>query len=202
MRFSTLLLLALPLLAACKDVKEDEDDHDHDHGLVTAVTLEFTDSAGNSSSFTWADPTADGSDVTIDDIKLIAGESYDMTLQVLNQLEEPAEDVTVEVLELAEEHQFFFTGTAVVGPASDSAAAVLEHNYNDADADGNPLGVDNIFDALAAGSGDLEVTLRHLPPESGAPTKVDGLADTVKTDGFSAIGGANDIQITFPVQVN
>ncbi len=204
MRYSTLFLLALPLLAACKDVKEDEDDHDHDHdhGLVTALIIEFTDSSGTSAAFTWADPTADGSDLTIDPIELVAGESYDVSLQVLNQLEDPVEDVTVEILEQAEEHQFFFTGTAVMGPASESSAAVLEHAYSDTDAEGNPLGIDNIFEALDAGNGDMDVTLRHLPPESGAPTKVSGLAETVMSGGFSAIGGDNDIQVTFPVQVN
>ena len=207
MRYATALFLGLPLLAACKDVKEDEDahdhhHHDHDHGLVTALVLDFTDSAGNTSTFAFEDPTGDGSNVTTDDVVLTAGETYDLSVQVLNQLEEPVEDVTEEIDELAEEHQFFFTGSAVTGPASDSASAVLEHTYNDADADGLPVGIDNVMVALAAGGGDLEVTLRHLPPESGSPTKESGLAEAVKSGGFSTIGGDNDIQVTFAVTVN
>lgn len=205
MRYSTLFLLALPLLAACSDVKEDEDEddhHDHDHGLVTALMLNVTDSAGNTVVYEWADPTADGSNVTIDDVVLTAGESYDVNVEVWNQLEEPVEDVTVEILELADEHQFFFTGSGVVGPASAGSAAVITHSYNDTDNNGLPLGIDNIFDASGGGSGDLEVTLRHLPPEDGTATKYEGMADTVKTGGFAAIGGDNDIQVTFPLTVN
>ena len=206
MRYSTLFLLSLPLLAACKDVKEDEDEHghhDHDHGLITALILNVTDSAGSTAVYQWADPTADGSNVTIDGVVLTAGESYDVSVEVWNQLEEPEEDVTLEILELADEHQFFFTGSGVVGPASAGSEALIEHRYNDTDNNGLPLGVDNIFDAAAdGGSGDLEVTLRHLPPEDGADTKYEGMADTVKTGGFAAIGGDNDIQVTFPLTVN
>ena len=40
------------------------------------------------------------------------------------------------------------------------------------------------------------------PPESGAATKVEGLADTVRTGGFAAIGGDTDVEVTFPVTVN
>jgi hypothetical protein len=204
MRFSTILLLGLPLLVACSDVKDDEDDHDHDHdhGLITAIVLDFESDSGETMSARWEDPTGDGSGVTVDDIMLTAGASYDVSVEVLNQLEEPVEDVTLEILELADEHQFFFTGAGVTGPGSDSGSAVVEHSYNDTDNQGLPLGVDNIFNALEAGSGDMEVTLRHMPPESGEPIKYDGMAGTVAADGFSAIGGSNDIQVTFNVQVN
>jgi hypothetical protein len=204
MRYSTLFILVISLLAACSDVKEGEDggDRDRDHGLVTALILNVTDSAGNTAVYEWADPTLDGSNVTIDEVVLTAGEIYDVNVEVRNQLEEPVEDVTVQIIELDDEHQFFFTGSGVVGPASDSSAAVIEHSYSDTDRYGLPFGIDNTFDAFARGSGDLEVTLRHLPPEDGVATKYDGMADTVKTGGFAAIGGDNDAQVVFPLTVN
>ena len=206
MRTHLLALSLLPLAMACKDVKEgeghDHHHHDHNHGLTTAVVLDFTPESGDTLSFTWEDPTADGANIKIDDIELMSGVSYDLGVRVLNQLEEPVEDVTAEILEQAEEHQFFFTGSAVSGPASDSDAAPLQHTYNDVDADGLPLGIDNLMDAVSTGDGELTVTLRHLPPESGAATKVEGLADTVQTGGFAAIGGDTDVEVTFPVTVN
>ncbi|HCH65987.1 MAG TPA: hypothetical protein DFR83_24510 [Deltaproteobacteria bacterium] len=206
MRLSTVLLLGLPLLVACEDVKEDEgeDGHDHNHGLITALELNFTDSSGSTSTFSFSDPTGDGSNTTTDDIVLTAGESYDVSMRVLNQLEEPVEDVTIEIDELAEEHQFFFTGTAVFGPASASQSAVVEHTYNDEDANGLPLGLDNVFVASTAGEDTMWVTLRHMPPESSQDVKVEGLAEALSASGgdFSVIGGSNDIQKEFLVTVN
>jgi len=197
-------LLMLPVLVACSDVKEDEDDHhhDHNHGVSTALTLHFTDGAGTTTSFAWEDPEGDGVDILIDDIALTSGTAYELNVEVTNQLEDPPEDVTTEIIAHGEEHQFFFTGSAVVGPASDSAGAFLEHAYNDSDADGLPLGVDNLMTATATGSGELTVTLRHMPPESGNAVKTASSAEDVKNGGFSAIGGDNDIQVTFVVAAN
>ena len=64
-----------------------------------------------------------------------------------------------------------------------------------------PLGLANTISTLDWGAGELTVTLRHLPPENGESVKVDGLADDVAGDGFSAIGGENDIQVTFNIVV-
>ena len=206
MRLSTVLLLGLPLLVACEDVKEDEDDHghDHDHGLITSLELNFTDSSGSTTTFAFSDPTGDGSNTSIDDVVLTAGESYDVSLRVLNQLEDPVEDVTIEIDELAEEHQFFFTGDGVFGPGSASSTAIVQHAYNDADANGLPLGLDNVVTASTAGDSTFVVTLRHMPPESGQDVKVAGLAEAVSAAGgdFSVIGGSNDIQKEFSVTVN
>ena len=44
-------------------------------------------------------------------------------------------------------------------------------------------------------------TLRHMPPENDSPVKVEGLAEDVAEGGFEAIGGANDIQVTYSLTV-
>jgi len=197
-------LLLLPLLAACEDVKEDEHDdhHGHNHGLITALVLNFDDGAGEAFTYSWEDPEGDGQDPMVDDIVLSAGTTYDLSMQVLNQLEDPVEDVTLEIAGLADEHQVFFTGAGVVGPASNSSDAIAEHEYMDSDSTGLPLGLDNLLTTFDPGTGDMTVTLRHLPPENGNATKVAGLEDSVAAEGFSAIGGDNDIQVTFTVTSN
>ena len=53
----------------------------------------------------------------------------------------------------------------------------------------------------AEGEGRLELWLRHLPPQDGTPTKVEGLAEVVAVDGLDAIGGATDVQVGFDVSV-
>ena len=202
MRTAPLLCFVLPLAVACDDVKEDGHTHDHNHGLTTALLLHFTDAGGTTTTFGWEDPENDGVDVKIDDVVLASGESFALELEVLNQLETPVEDVTEEILEHAEEHQFFFTGSAVEGPASASSDAVLQHAYADTDPTGLPVGITNTITTVATGTGELVVTLRHLPPEGDVAVKTADLAEQVRADGFSAIGGDNDIQVSFAVQVD
>ena len=199
------LLLAL---SACSDVEGDDHDHDHDHHgheheVMTTVVLTFTASTDEAEDlvFTWADPENDGSPV-IDDILLENGVDYAVGVQVWNELEDPAEDITPEIADEDDEHQFFFTGSAVEGPATGANAdAVVTHAYADADRNGFDLGLENEISAVAAGSGDFILTLRHMPPESGNAVKVEGAAEDVADGGFSAIGGANDIQVTYALTV-
>lgn len=206
------IALSLLFVTACDDVKDNDDDHDHDHnhGLTTSLILNFTPASGGETlSFAWSDPENDG-DPIVDDILLPDAsdhdhhdaETYTLDIEVWNELEDPAEDVTLEIAELDDEHQFFFTGSAVEGPATGTnSEAIIEHAYADSDADGLPVGLTNTITTLDWGSGELTVTLRHMPPESGEPVKVEGLADDVASGGFSAIGGDNDIQVTFNIEV-
>jgi hypothetical protein len=196
------LLIGL-LVTGCTDVEDGHDhDHDHDHEVMTTIILNFTDdAAGTTESFEWADPEDDG-DPVIDAILLTDGSSYTVDVEIWNELEDPAEDVTPEITDEAEEHQTFFTGSAVVGPATGTnAEAIVEHSYADEDENLLPVGLVNSIVTLGTGSGDLTFTLRHMPEENGSAVKVDGLAADVASGGFGAIGGANDIQVTFDLTV-
>ena len=193
----------LLLLSACADVEEhDHDHHDHEHEVMTTVVMTFTSrDDGSVLEYVWADPENDGSPV-VDDIVLMNTAVYDLSVSFLNELEDPAEDITPEIYDESDEHQIFITGSAVQGPATGTNAdAILEHAYADEDDDGLVVGLDNTITTLAAGSGELVVTLRHMPPESDQVVKTDGLAEDVAAGGFSAIGGANDVQVTFNTEV-
>ena len=85
--------------------------------------------------------------------------------------------------------------------AGSNADAIIEHAYADQDGDGLPIGLSNSITTLITGTGELTVTLRHMPPESGNAVKVEGLADDVASGGFDNIGGANDVSVTFNVEV-
>lgn len=197
-----LFLLSLPLLAlgACKDA---EDPHGHDENeVITTVVLTFTPTGGGGSlEFTWADPEDDGSPV-IDDVTLSDAADYDLTIQFLNELASPAEDLTEEVADESDEHQVFVLGSAVQGPATgDSAGAVITHRYDDADGNGDPIGLANGVETIMPGSGELQIVLRHLPPENDTPVKTATLADDVATGGLSAIGGSTDADVSFDLTV-
>lgn len=193
------LLLAGALLAGCHD----DHDHDNEHEVITTVTLELAPMGGGATvSASFDDPDGNGGAApTIDPIVLAAGTTYTTTVRFLNKLEDPPEEITDEIRDEGDEHQVFFTGSAVNGPAADNPNAPLTHSYADTDTGGLPLGLTNTIAAAAAGTGQLQLTLRHLPPINNNPTKTAGLADQVKTGGFAAIGGENDVDVTFMVTV-
>ena len=146
-------------LAAC----DDGDLVSNPDEVITTVTLTFMPVGGGTSVVaSFDDPDGDGGNApTIDPITLPAG-SYVLGLEFLNALEDPPEDITQEVADEAHQHQVFLTGTAVDGPAAANPGAPLMHGYTDSDVNGFPIGLANAITA-AAGTGQLTVTLEHLP---------------------------------------
>jgi hypothetical protein len=185
-----MILLAI----ACSDVTGDPHDHDDNHGVTTTVVLTFEESGGAVESYTWVDAEADG-DPEIDDIALVEGELYALSVELWNELVDPIEEVTPEILADAGEHQFFWTGSAI-------DEGLVEHSYADEDEAGLPVGLENTALAARVGEGELTVTLRHMPPESGQAVKTEGLAEAVAAEGFAAIGGDTDVQVTFPIAID
>ena len=178
-------------LFACNDVEKHDHHHHHEHELMTTINLSFQSDSGEE-TFTWADVEQSG-EPTIDNITLSADTSYTLSISILNELEDPAENVTEEIQDEADEHQFFFLGSAMDG--------LITHSYNDEDANGDPLGLENTITTVSVGEGELNLVLRHMPPENDTPTKVSGLAEQVATEGFTNVGGGNDFDITFPFVV-
>lgn len=140
-------------------------------GGGTAVTMTFQDLDGDGG----ADPVITGGTLT-------ANTTYDGTMELLNETESPAEDITAEIEEEDAEHQFFFT-TTVTG---------LDVSYADLDDDGNPVGLETEVQTDAAGMGTITVILRHEPNKSGT-----GVAGGDITNA----GGETDIEVTFDVDV-
>ncbi|MEL6342374.1 MAG: hypothetical protein AAFV53_04530 [Myxococcota bacterium] len=180
------------------------------NGLITGVILNVAPLGGGQTlRFGWSDP-GDGGDPILDDIVLQdasdedphAPASYQLSVEVWDEQAEPAADVTPDVLNLAEQHQLFITGSAIDGPATAARAdAILAHEYADSDRNGLPLGLDHRVTTQALGSGEFTVTVRYLPLKRGEPQKVAGLAEAVAVGGFNAIPGRNDAQVTFNVRV-
>jgi len=182
------ICLAL-VLAACGEPGDSANPEE----LITTVTLAFTPAGGGAAIVAeFDDPDGDGGEPpTIDPIDLPAGD-YELAVGFENRLEDPPEIITDEVSDEADEHQVFFTGTAVDGP--------LIHAYDDEDADGLPIGLVSTITAVA-GTGVLTVTLRHLPPVNDVTVKVAGLAEDVAADGITSIGGETDASVDFDVTV-
>ena len=115
---------------------------------------------------------------------LVAGTTYEGSTEFLNELEDPAEDITVEVEEEGADHQVFYQVPSSVGTVT----------YTDTDADGRPIGLNFTLVAGTSGSsGNLTVTLRHLPNKT---------ATGVVAGDITNAGGNTDAVVSFSVAVN
>ncbi len=113
---------------------------------------------------------------------LNSNKTYTGTLVLLNEQKSPAENVTTEIQEENEDHQFFFK-TNIAG---------LTVAYNDKDANGNPLGLQSTVTTTNAGKGTLTVILRHEPNKS---------ASGVASGDITNAGGETDIEVTFDITI-
>lgn len=177
-----LLPLAILALGACTDPENPEETNEEE--VITTVELTL-----DGETYVWADIEQDGSPL-VDDIVLAADSTYTLDVRFLNELEDPAEDITEEVDAESHEHQLFFTTD---GP--------FTYAYDDADANGLPVGLSGTLSTGSAGTGMLGVLLRHLPEQDGAAQKVAGLEDTFAADGPSALPGGSDADVSFAITV-
>ncbi|MGE0545733.1 MAG: hypothetical protein AB7O24_11390 [Kofleriaceae bacterium] len=189
-------LAALVIHAGCGD----EGGSINENEVITTVMLSFVPPTGDPITAEFDDPDGDGGAAPmVDPVNLVAATSYALTVRFQNRLEDPAEEITDEVSQESHNHLLLFTGTAVVGPATSNTTGPLTHSYGDSDANGLPIGLRNTIVA-ASGTGQLLVTLRHMPPEQ-PPVKSATTVDDVKANGIDAIGGSTDAQVSFDVTV-
>jgi len=182
----TIKLLAVLFISSlaftgCSDEDDDHDDDDHDHEEEVITTLNYTLTNGDDViTLTFADLDGDGGEdgTTTVSGPLTAGTVYTGSIELLNETEDPAEDITEEIEEEAKEHEFFYSTTV-----SD-----ISITKDDTDVDGNPLGLETTLTTVDAGSGSLTIILKHEP--------------TKPNDGTSAdAGGSTDIEVTFAIEV-
>ena len=171
-------LLTLAMLGCSDDdttpeiINEDE--------LITTVILTLTPDSGDQVVLTTIDLDGDGPDEPVTTVVGSFSENtqYQGAVQFLNETEDPAEDITQEVIEEADEHQVFYT----VGEGLN-----ITTTYLDSDSNGNPLGVSITLETGEASSGSLTVTLRHEPVKPN--------------DGLESAGGETDISTSFDVSI-
>lgn len=146
--------------------------------LITKVTLTFTPSGGGTAVVVTAtDPDGEGlQDVAPDGpITLDKDKTYSMAITLINGLaspSDPAYNITNEVEEEGDEHQFFFSWTNNVfsspagnGNIDNSADAVnFTGAANSKDANNLNLGLTTTWTAASAiVSGSFKVLLKHQP---------------------------------------
>lgn len=171
-------LLTLAMLGCSDDdttpeiINEDE--------LITTVILTLTPDSGDQVVLTTIDLDGDGPDEPVTTVvgNFSENTQYQGAVQFLNETEDPAEDITQEVIEEADEHQVFYTI---------SEGLNIQTTYEDQDSQGNPLGVQITLSTGLASEGSLTVTLRHEPVKPN--------------DGLESAGGETDISTSFDVSI-
>lgn len=188
--------LSCAALAACSD---NGGSSTNENEVITTVILNFAPATGPTITATFNDPDGDGGGApTIDPVQLAPGD-YTLTVQFQNRLAQPQVEITDEVRQEHDVHLLLFTGTAVVGPATSNATGPLTQSYTDTDSNGFPVGLTDGITARA-GTGQLTVTLRHMPPEE-PPVKAADTVALAKASGVDSIGGSTDAQVNFSVTV-
>jgi len=198
-KMNNLLLAALIIMGfTAISCSSDDPEFEVDQELITDVTLLFTevDATGNltQNTFTVTASDPEGLETGVrPEIQAITqlepGKRYRLDISLFNSIEN--EDVTEEILEDADDHQFFFLGSAFIGPND-----FLTYEYGDQDQNGNPLGLlgyVTVSPTPGTNNGQFRLLLRHDLDKNFAGIRNPGFTN------YIGAGGETDLDITFPV---
>ena len=175
-----LFILVLGFAVSACDSDDPDDDGPGEEELITRVTVTLTPAGGGNAVVATAnDPDGDGSNFQIETMTLAANTTYTGMITVTDEINN--EDITEEVEEEADEHQFFYI------PGGGVADRVTV-TYDDTDGNGLPLGLEftvAVSDGAAA-SGTMQVVLSHY--------------DEGPKDGVNQ-SDESDVDITFPLEI-
>ena len=184
-KINLLIVLFVSTFAFVSCNNNDDPDPVNPEEVITTLTATLTpQGSGTVVTLQSRDLDGDGPNAPVITVSgsLAANTTYNGTVEVLNETETPAEDITVEVQEEAEEHQFFYTPTNNIVTVA----------YTDTDGNNDPIGLTYTLTTTAAGTGNLTITLRHEPNKS---------ASGVSTGDITNAGGETDVEATFSITV-
>lgn len=182
--FTIGLTAVLMLFTSC--VKDHPEDPiiPNEEEVITMLTLTLTPiGEGEVVVMSFQDQDGDGGAAPI--VRggtLVTDATYRGVLELFNELETPAGDITTEIKEEAAEHQFFF----------ESTLEGVEVSYDDVDSNGNPIGLATTVMTGDPAAGSITIVLRHEPNK---------LAAGVSDGNLSNAGGETDIEVIFDVVV-
>ncbi len=181
LKIKSFAIAALVVLASCNNDDDNTPELINEEEVITTMTVTLT-STGNNDVITLKTQDLDGDGpnepVVSVSSNLVAGTIYNGSITVENETVSPAEDITEEVIEEAEEHQFFYTPDANLD---------ITTAYTSLDSNGDNLGTTFTLTANQASTGNLTITLRHLP--------------TKPNTGIDDAGGETDITASFNIEI-
>ena len=184
------------LISACS--KDEDPEPANEEEVITLVTLEVT-KVGSSETITYNfeveghahddededdDDDHDGHEGEHIEIELEPNSSYNVSMLIYNDTDpNNVENITLEVIEEADEHQIFYAITDEL-----SGFSIASGSNDNSDSDGNPLFLKTTWTTTGETSGDVVSYLIHEPTSKTGSTRND-------------FGGATDFEIEFEVHV-
>jgi hypothetical protein len=174
----SLLVATMLLLQNCS---KDDPDPVNEEEVVTTLIVTLTPASGTGTTveLKYLDPDGDSGSaqpqVTASG-PLAANTPYTGIITLKNETKNPAEDITEEIEEEANDHLFCFT----------VSLADLEVQPQDEDENGLPIGLRSIWNCETPSTGKVKVALRHQP---GTKT------------GECPGSGDTDIEVEFDVEI-
>jgi hypothetical protein len=177
---SLAILFAASVFMTTGCSNDDEPTPENEEELITTVRLHLMpQGGGNMVMATYKDVDgAGGQAPTISNVTLSANKTYDVTVEVLDESKNPAVNITEEVQEEGDEHQFFY---------QPSSGLNLSVAYTDKDSKNLPIGITTRMTTTAASIGSLRVILKHQPGS--------------KSSTSTATTGETDVEVTFPTTI-
>tara|TARA_X000000950_G_scaffold49448_2_gene57878 strand:- start:4698 stop:5381 length:684 start_codon:yes stop_codon:yes gene_type:complete len=205
LKFNTMLrniyitpLIAIFIFLLISSCSKDDPVSIHEEEAITLVTLEVT-KVGTSESTKYnfeveghdhgeeedhEEEEEDDHEGEHTEIELEANSSYNVSIYFYND-EDPnnIEDITLEVIEEADEHQVFYEITDEL-----SGFSIVSATNDTDDSSGNPLFIKTTWTTTGEASGDVVGYLFHEPTSKTGNTKAD-------------FGGNTDVEIEFEVHI-
>ena len=180
MKFLSTAIFASALIFSCSSDDDSTPEPVLEEEVITTMTITLTADGQADVILQTQDLDGDGPDLPVVTVSgdLSENTMYSGSIVLLNETEDPTENITEEIEEEALEHQFFYT----IGNGLNA-----ETDYNDADSDGNPIGLDFVLSTNSVSSGSITFTLRHEP--------------TKPNMGIEDAGGETDIEATFDIAI-
>ncbi|MCH2032642.1 MAG: type 1 periplasmic binding fold superfamily protein [Tenacibaculum sp.] len=184
----TIKLLAIACISAITFASCSDDENPtptNEEEVITTMTVTLSPASGSDVVLKTQDLDGDGPNAPVVTVSgnLLANTTYSGTILLENETEDPAENITTEVAEEADEHQFFYSATGITPTFTYTGAN---------DSNGNPVGITFSLATGDAGSGTLTFTLRHEPNKT---------ASGVSGGDITNAGGETDIEASFDVTV-
>jgi hypothetical protein len=192
------ILFSVITIIGCSNDDDVAPEEENEVEVFTDVTLIFTNTADNSDVVRASAQDPDGTGIQelqiLDAILLAADTEYTLTYEILNALDPTdVENIGDEILEEDNEHQFFFSFTENIfaNPTGNGNidATADPINYNDADENGNPVGLSSAWTTsnTASSGASFTVRLQHQPD--------------VKTATSGSNDGDTDFELTFALNI-
>tara|TARA_R110000850_G_scaffold277086_1_gene422532 strand:+ start:276756 stop:277322 length:567 start_codon:yes stop_codon:yes gene_type:complete len=184
LKILSFLFISTLILSSCSS-DDDNSEPILEEEVITTLNVTLT---GGSTPVTlnYRDLDPDGSTAPTITVSgaLEANTLYTGSITLLNELENPVDNITEEIMEEDDEHQFFYqVGTGL---------NISNLTYLDFDGNANPLGLNFSFETGDASEGNFTIILRHEPNKEAAGVSDGNIANA---------GGETDISTTFELEI-